>query len=528
MKSLRTDCSTGYDQIPAKYIKTVADHLTSPVTHIINSCITSSSFPDQWKISRVCPIPKVTNPTTLADYRPISILPILSKVFERTILGQMLEFIEKRTVYSPNQAGFRKGHSTTTILLKLKSDIKSAMKKGEVTLAVFADFSKAFDTVDYPTLFKNLHELGFSKSFIELLYSYLYGRKQVVQVNDKYSQFQYVQFGVPQGSILGPILFNLYVTCLSEIGSSNYIQYADDTTIYRTAKPTNLTETAASMQSEMNQLENWCQESNLHLNAKKTKLMVFSSTQLSRAHNIDNHQVVISSSGQPIERVTAFKLLGIHFNQRLSWDTHINKVIQSCMATLRSLKQFKRSANFPMRKTLMQSLILTRIDYCSAVFSDATACAINRLQKIQRAAASFVLGKYCNDKDILQLQWLPVNERISLSLTQLAYKSLNDFENWQCYLKLKRKEQRHHRLRADNKKRKGRSSLKTSFIPSIYTIIKSKTTISVRWDSVWKRNTKRGQRKNQDIYSRLVCIKLSAVRGVHSEVLVIKVRKSGK
>jgi len=147
---LRSDCSTGHDNIPAKFVKPVSQYLISPLTHIINSCIQSSTFPDVWKISRICPVPKVNDPQSLVDYRPISILPILSKVFERVILQQLTDHIESKAIFLERQSGFRKSHSTTTILLKLKDDIKTAMNKSEVTLAIFADFSKAFDTVDYP------------------------------------------------------------------------------------------------------------------------------------------------------------------------------------------------------------------------------------------------------------------------------------------------------------------------------------------------------------------------------------------
>ncbi len=154
---LRADCSTGNDKIPTKYIKPVSEYLISPLTHIINASIDESTFPTDWKISRICPIPKVPNPTSLAEYRPISILPVLSKVFERIILEQLTEHIQAKSIYLEMQSGFRKCHSTTTLLLKLKDNIKQAMREGEVTLAIFADFSKAFDTVDYKTLLAHLN-----------------------------------------------------------------------------------------------------------------------------------------------------------------------------------------------------------------------------------------------------------------------------------------------------------------------------------------------------------------------------------
>ena len=147
LKSLRNDCSTGCDNIPVSFIKPIAEYIASPLTFISNNLIEESKFPDQWEIARISPIPKVTNPTELKDYRPISILPILSKVYEKQVLHQITDFIETQQVYDKHQSGYHKNHSTATILSKLYDDIKMAMKQSELTMAVFTDYSKAFDTM---------------------------------------------------------------------------------------------------------------------------------------------------------------------------------------------------------------------------------------------------------------------------------------------------------------------------------------------------------------------------------------------
>ena len=148
IQELHSDCSSGHDQIPVKLIKPVRDFVTSPLVHLMNTCITTSIFPELWKLARVCPIPKVPNPLVAKDFRPVSILPILSKIFERVILNRILTFVETK-VYNATQSGFRKGHSTTTLLLKLRDDIIKSMNKNEVTIAVIIDYSKAFDTTQY-------------------------------------------------------------------------------------------------------------------------------------------------------------------------------------------------------------------------------------------------------------------------------------------------------------------------------------------------------------------------------------------
>ena len=416
-------------------MKAVADYLASPMTHIINHCIATSTVPTDWKVSRVCPVPKVNNPTSISEYRPISILPILSKVFERVIFQQITEHIEASFIYDSKQSGFRKGHSTSTVLLKLKDDIRIAMSQGEVTLAILADFSKAFDTVDYQILLRQLHQLGFSKNVLLLFKEYLSDRQQFVQVNDKVSEKLKVDFGVPQGSILGPILFNLYVASISSNGASTYLLYADDTTLLRHTKPKDLPRIINEMQQEMVNINIWSEERNLCLNALKTKTILFSTSQLSKAHKLDDLEIEVNSKNNQLEHLTDVKVLGVYFNQHLSWNHHVNTIIKSCYATLKSLKSFRKTADFKLRKSLVQSLILSKIDYCNVLLKDAPKYLIKRLQKIQNAAAGFVLCRKANESDVTSLRWLPVHERICSSLANLAHKALHD-PSWPDYLQL--------------------------------------------------------------------------------------------
>ena len=162
IKGLRADCSTGPDQMPVKFLKPVAESLAGPLTYIINSCIKASYFPEAWKIARISPIPKVNQPKTEHDYRPISILPALSKVFERLVSHQVNAYIKDLALFNDSITGFRKGHSTTTTLLGIRDDIMRAMRRGEVTLMVLADYSKAFDTINFKSVIHKMHSMGFS------------------------------------------------------------------------------------------------------------------------------------------------------------------------------------------------------------------------------------------------------------------------------------------------------------------------------------------------------------------------------
>ena len=183
LKSLRNDCSTGYDNIPVSFIKPIAEYIASPLTFLISSLIEESKFPGQWKIARISPIPKVTNPRELKDYHPISILPVLSKVYEKQVLYQITDFIETQQIHNKHQCGYRKNHSTATILSKFYDDIKIAMKQSEFTMAVFTGYSKAFDTIDFFTLIQKMNSLNFSTVFLYWFFNYLTHRQHLIQID---------------------------------------------------------------------------------------------------------------------------------------------------------------------------------------------------------------------------------------------------------------------------------------------------------------------------------------------------------
>ena len=197
-------------------------------------------FPSTWKIARVCPVPKVGHAKDVTEFRPISILCILSKVFQRVILHQLCHFLEVKAQYNQTQSGFRKGHCTTTLLLKFRHDIKPAINTSEVTLGVLLDYSKAFDTIDHLLLLEKLHKSNFSVQALKLIQSYVSERKQFVQVDDKASSVKINNIGVPQSSVLGPLLFNLYIVDIVENVTCDSLQYGDDSTLYKYSKPKNL------------------------------------------------------------------------------------------------------------------------------------------------------------------------------------------------------------------------------------------------------------------------------------------------
>ena len=193
----------------------MAEHLAGPLTAITNSCIEKSIFPRLWKTARISPIPKIDHPESEDHLRPVSILPVLSKVFEKLVANQMVTFAENETILRDIISSFRKGHSTTTVLMGIRDDLIRAMKKKEVTLTVLADLSQAF-IVCFKSIITKMHSLGFSRNFLTWLTNYLSDRHHYVQMDDRKSSPALLEFGILQGSILGPMLFNLYVTDLQD------------------------------------------------------------------------------------------------------------------------------------------------------------------------------------------------------------------------------------------------------------------------------------------------------------------------
>ena len=325
----------------------------------------------------------------------ISILPVLSKVFEKLVAGQMSEFAEMAALLPDRISGFRKGHSTTSVLLGIRDDIRHAMKKGEITLIVLADFSKAFDTICFKNTIVKFYKLGFSKTFLKWLLSYLSGRSQFVQIDDKSSSRKPIHFGIPQGSILGPLIFNLYVADLNDVISShtNCYQYADDTTLYNHCKVADLTTGETSMNNTLTKLSNWSQGSNLALNPTKTKCMLFTTSQMSTYHSLSSRPLQLAVEEKVLERVKSTKLLGVHLNENLKWDAHVKHLASTCYGTLANLRKIKNFTTFTLRKHLAESLIISRLDFSDIVFYPLTEHLLNRLQRIQYSAGAGCIKK---------------------------------------------------------------------------------------------------------------------------------------
>ena len=291
-------------------------------------------------------------------------------------------------------------------------------------MSVFIGYSKAFDTIQHETLIKKLANLNFSNSSIKIIFSYLSNRQQYVQLDDKKSSYRPIYFGVPQGSILGPVLFNIYVSSLSSCLKSNSIQYADDTSLYLSDSIKNIQSTISILETYIRNLNTWSENNSLVFNNDKLLSVLFTSKR-----KVYDRGYLMKSNGKSIKQKPTAKLLGITFDCNLTWNEQTNIITKLTYGVLRVLKTFKRFTSFTTRKCLAESLVLSRVNHCNVVYNQMPKYLVKRLQRVQNCAAGYVLGRYANAVDVVILNWLPILEGIEYNISKLIYQGLND-KNW--------------------------------------------------------------------------------------------------
>lgn len=265
---------------------------------------------------------------------------------------------------------------------------------------------------------------------------YLTDRRQLVQIDDRKSDMATVEFGVPQGSILGPVIFNLYVADLQKELHCDCYQYADDTTFYVHSRPGDLDSSAAQINKTITSFKNYSTSCNLALNPAKTPWMLISTPQMSRYHSLEERDLPIVCGDSALKSISCTKLLSVHMDQHLSWKTHVDSLLSLSYGTLSILRRLKNLAPFHVRKHLAEALVLSKLNYACTVFHPLPVYLEKRLQRLQNACAGFVTRKFAGLEDLIKLNWLPVKENVEFNILKLAQKSLYDNNSFPEYLKL--------------------------------------------------------------------------------------------
>jgi hypothetical protein len=392
IKAIKTEAK-GTDGLSRFILNKCLPSVLVPITLIVNRCIVESYFPAEWKEALVIPLPKKEDPT-LADFRPISLLPVLSKILERACHEQVRDYIEEHSLLNEFQSGFRQAHSTATAHAHITSEIYQSLDANEITIDVLLDYSKAFDLVDHQLLLQKLeNKFFFSKNALQFFESYLVGRKQAVKVGVKMSDWIHVPSGVPQGSILGPQLFTLFASDIPNIIKfCKYHAYADDLQIFISGKVDDLGYMINSLNDDLASILQWSSDNHLSLNSAKTQAILLGTKQKTNQalKFVIEKCLSVKLDGVPIVLSSKVKNLGLVYDADLSWDEHVSQICSIVYLKLRRLQRHRHFISTDMKKRLVQALVLPHFDYCISIYEGSSNMNDVRLRKAFNSCVRFI------------------------------------------------------------------------------------------------------------------------------------------
>lgn len=438
--------STGIDGITAKMIVLCCPTILPFLCHVVNYSIEHSVFPDVWKCALVTPINKTSNPRQLSHLRPISILPLLSKVCERVIAERLRHHLDLFDILPDCQSGFRAGFSSSTTLLAVTDEILKAIDNKQVTILILLDFSKAFDRIHHETLLAVLHYIGLSEESIQFIQSYLSNRKQSMVLNGQTSGAVDIVSGVPQGSILGPLLY-----LLSTIGFADAIDYctpyiyADDTQLLYSFNPYNYETAERNINHDLHKIVQFAAKLCLHINASKSSAMVFGDK--SSVEFVKSNLHLVIGDNELVFGDNA-KSLGIIIDERLRFCEHVQSLLRKAYATLRLLYNNRYILNQKLKLQLCDALVLSIFNYGDVVYhSCLDSVHSDKIQKLQNSCLRFIYGIRRRDRishALVWAGWLNMSRRRTLHCLCLYHKIILHKRPPYLYNKIKFRTDVHH------------------------------------------------------------------------------------
>lgn len=380
----------GMDSIDTNMIRIFLPLLMDYVLHIFNFCVEQSVFPEQWRSSLVRPIAKTKSVEALTDLRPISLLPVLSKVFERCLESQLRRYVTDTHGLPEFQSGFRSGYSCTTALAHIIDDVLRAIDDGYVTILVLLDFSKAFDTVNHGILLTVLKSKGLSGGALRLLRSYLSDRTQRVEIDGCFSDPAVIRSGVPQGAILSPLLFSIYTSNLpNAIRHSRYHLYADDTQLYLAFKPSECMRAQQQLNEDLESISEYCGDHQLYLNPTKTQAIVFGPKRARMlARSLD-----ICVGGTRVVFSECVKSLGLCIDDNLRFSQNTACLVRKAVLSLKSIYACRQLFSSSVRSVLCNALVLSHFNYGDVIYGSCiTGVDSARIQRVQNSCVRLIYG----------------------------------------------------------------------------------------------------------------------------------------
>lgn len=428
------------DPIPAFVLKKCVDELTPILLHIVNRSLTSGVFPDEMKKAVIKPTIKKAgaDPDVMKNFRPVSNLSAISKLVERVALNQWNSHLTLNDLYCPVQSGYRPLHSCETLLLKMFDDISKKIQKDQTVVLILLDLSAAFDTIDHTILAKKLlDDYGISGTALLWLQSYLKNRTYCVKIGDTMSSVMELLFGVPQGSLLGPILFILYTKFLQKIAKKYGLDiqlYADDSQLYigfSASRPSELADIKERIRQCLEEIKSWMLENFMKLNQAKTELLVFGSkSALKKTQGLD----VSISFGDTLIAQTMFtgdngKSLGVMLDETLSMDRQIASVKKKCCWTMMNLRTIGSYLDEEVKLMMVKQLVISKLDYCNVLYMNLAKKRLKKLKSVLNQGIRFIYNIKDRSEDLVpyykKAHILPIEQRILYKVCLLTHKAVH-------------------------------------------------------------------------------------------------------
>lgn len=403
INSLKTDSSPGLDNISNKIIKSVAHIISEPLAAIFNKSIETGVFPSSWKNAAVIPIYKDGSRDSPSNYRPISLLGCIPKLLEKIINKRLVSYIESNGMLSSRQFGFRQGKGTEDAVTLLTNIISTSLDSGQCCIGVFLDLSKAFDSISVPILLKKLESYGIRGNVLQWFTSYLTDRQQCVRIGEHTSDFRAISFGVPQGSILGPTLFLLYMNDITslQLQNADILCYADDTVLIFHDKSWQSVHRRA--EDGMMIVADWLNSNLLSLNTKKTKFLCFHKTSATAPHTIQAmklHSTCRRSLSQDnicncdsVERSGTIRYLGVILDDKLTFKDHIAAMSKRVRKIIYVMRNLRDVIDGQTLKSVYMALCQSVLGYCIRAWGGAASSILISLERAQRAVLKVALRK---------------------------------------------------------------------------------------------------------------------------------------
>lgn len=405
---LPTNSSPGPDGISTKLLKLTKSFSSIFLGRLFQQSIVTGTLPDDWKMAHVIPIFKSGDRASFTNYRPISLTCVSCKLIEHILSSNIMNYLVNNRLLYLNQHGFQKGRSCETQLFELVTDLHNNVHSSQYTDAIFIDLSKAFDRVPHKRLLHKLTKLNIDTPVITWIESFLSNRYQCVVINETVSPPQHVRSGVPQGSVLGPLLFLIYINDIHTNIKSNIRLFADDCVIYH---PIRKESDSLELQNDLRKIYSWCENWQMKINIDKTKSVTFTTRS-----NLDTFIYKINET--PIEKVSAFKYLGVHLSSNLTWNCHIEHITNKASKTLGFIKRHLALADQNTKLLAYTSLVRSQLEYASIIWNPHQTYLLNHLESVQNKAARFITRKYSRYDSVTTI-------KSSLELTTLEARRKN-------------------------------------------------------------------------------------------------------